>query len=396
MTQLEIPVALPLFLALWLSSTQSYSKRVNSTAFFLAGIFAGVVVIFKLLLALIAVAFVILSAANAMAIRKYPLRFILRTQLVPVTAGVAIPLACIAVWFASLDALPDLIYNSFILPIEMLQVPANANVRMLAGATVWLGSILAPWLLLVVLALDDLRRRDRDLITLQLIAWIIVGSLLILLQKHSWWEYHFLLLLVPFGIMAIRGVDVAVTFLSDNLNGSRRLGYALACILVYPAFAAGLFPWGMEAEEVALAVGSEGATGIVTYQRSVEPRGSNLNYGLIYLQSRFLSEPSARPGAVYVFGDPRINLVTGRPQGVSVHGWALKTFSPRQWQNLAQRLMIARPTYIFVAEAHEEIISENSPPIKSFLSSAYVVLKRDDGGTWYELASRSLTSRPYG
>ena len=62
----------------------------------------------------------------------------------------------------------------------------------------------APLALAIIGAWDRVRR-GWDLLTAALIAWIGVGLPLIWFQVIGWWQYHYLLLLVPLGLLATQG-----------------------------------------------------------------------------------------------------------------------------------------------------------------------------------------------
>jgi hypothetical protein len=49
-----------------------------------------------------------------------------------------------------------------------------------------------------------------------LLAWIVAGIAITLAQRFSWWIYHFLIFLVPLGILALRGVDILVAAVSRD------------------------------------------------------------------------------------------------------------------------------------------------------------------------------------
>ena len=57
--------------------------------------------------------------------------------------------------------------------------------------------------------------KSKNILTLLLVIWCIFALSVILLQGTALWEYHYLLLFVPIGILATKGLDI----LWDSLKG---------------------------------------------------------------------------------------------------------------------------------------------------------------------------------
>jgi hypothetical protein len=125
---------------------------------------------------------------------------------------------------------------------------------------------------------------------------------------------------VPIGILAIRGIDVVSAHLSQGEVVRHRNRTLIAAVLAYSASATsleGLFRKVQPAVDLALLK----KTNIVGYRGWIEPE-----YYRIWENTRFLVEPGALPGPIYVFGNPNYYLLAGRTQSIPIH--SDKSFEP--------------------------------------------------------------------
>jgi hypothetical protein len=65
-----------------------------------------------------------------------------------------------------------------------------------------------------------------------LLAWVIAGIVITLAQRFSWGIYHFLIFLVPLGILALRGLDVLLAELNRDGRRASLPAKALAIALM--------------------------------------------------------------------------------------------------------------------------------------------------------------------
>jgi hypothetical protein len=224
----------------------------------------------------------------------------------------------------------------------------------------------------------------RELVTLQLFTWVGVGLLLILIQKLSWWEYHFLLLIVPVGILAIRGLDGLAAALAKRTGSARSRVSALTVLVVLVALGPGLwFGWMKKAKPVVSLVFSRERERVREYQIQV-----NRYYRRIWWETRFLADADAFPGPIYVFGNPIYLLLSGRDQALPIHGWGWEFFLQSQWEALPSQLAGASPPYLYVSTFYKKVIAERSPAVKAWIEEFYVPIKTNARGTWYRAATR--------
>jgi hypothetical protein len=388
LTQVEILIPLPLFLCLWLSCHPWKTGRACGLAYFAAGCCAATVAAFKLILLPIPTSFWVASAAWAICRTNDSIGTVIRERLLPATAGVAVVFGILVAWFAALGALPEFLWTNFIYPIEAVatttDIPDWERLLFSAG---WFASTFSSWLLFTFLGLTSRRGDWRDLMTIQLALWVLIGSLLIFIQRLSWWSYHFLLLIVPVGILAIHGIDVVSAHLSRGEAAKLRSRALIVAMLAYAASSTslqGVFRKLQPVVDLALLE----KTDMVGYRGWVEPE-----YHQIWKNTRFLVEPGALPGPIYVFDNPNYYLLAERTQAIPIHGWAVYLL-PWQRERQVEQLADSRPSYIFASPQIEQFIFDSSPKLKALIAQNYVPLSRSDEGTWYRLAEIGCSSGP--
>lgn len=222
-TQLEMLVALPLFITAWLSTVDWRGESRRAAGFFAAGIAAGVATAFKHVLAPIPVAFVL--TASVVALRRGDMdgsspmanrwrRLLLYTWM-PFAAGVVLVWGGITLAFWRLGALEPFLATTFLYPLAALGAVPSATLGRLALSVSIFVVAMAPWLIYASWGLvGQLRERGPALFG-QMVVWLVVGTSVILLQKSSWWAYHMLLLYAPVGVLAARGLDLILKRLTS-------------------------------------------------------------------------------------------------------------------------------------------------------------------------------------
>ncbi|HEX6013381.1 MAG TPA: hypothetical protein VFY87_16590, partial [Geminicoccaceae bacterium] len=380
-------VPLPLFACLWLSSYSWSAARTCKAAHFASGCCAAIAAVFKLILMPIPVTFWLASAAWAIAREGRPPGTVLRDQLLPATTGVVVVFGAVTAYFAMLGALPEFLWTNLGYPVQAVATTTNVlDWERLLFSAGWYAFTFAPWLLFAALGLTGCRGDRRDLVTLQLALWLLVGTALIVAQRLSWWSYHFLLLILPLGILALRGIDAVSIRLAGGGAVDRRRLVPLVAVLAYAPLTAGLQGlFGKVQPVIALSV--MGDTDLVGYRGWVEPE-----YYQIWRDTRFLVGPGALPGPIYVFGDPRYYLLSGRTQAIPIHGWTVYLL-PWQRRRQAELLEASRPAYIFASPQTEQTIFALSPQLKALIDHAYEPLSSSDQGTWYRLFGEAKGTR---
>jgi hypothetical protein len=383
LTQIEGLVGFPMFLSLWCASLSFQSRDNKRVLLFLSGVFGGIVLLFKLLFLPIVIVFWATTCIYAVRRgERRPLTAILNIGL-PVVLGAMVPLLLVVTYFAFHKTLKLLFYTSFELPPRIIRESPAWDIKVKLGnlrrSLNWFIRNFAPLMALSSLGSYVSLSSRRDMITLNLILWCIVGLFVILLQRTSWWTYHFLLLFVPLGLLGALGLDVLLSELSlilatwkgrvtAILSISLLFSYVLSRLL-FPSLASVRY-------YLALYKGSR-----IEYER--------LAYGSKAEEVAFLSGKDSLPGKIYVLGNPVYIYLAGREQAIALQGCCPKYYIHEQWWQLVEELGKAVPTYIFVNNYAHKLVRNHSPETLRFLEDNYSVLQKSGNGTWYSISKTS-------
>ena len=118
------------------------------------------------------------------------------------------------------------------------------------------------------------------------------------------------------------------------------------------------------------------------YQRRVYPR-----FAHAWAATRFLHTAGARPGSIYVIGDPLVQMLSGRRQALAINGWSWDMHVERQWRALPGQLAQARPAYLLLSPDYLPYVERNSPETLALLDREYRRRESTEAGVWYELAA---------
>lgn len=359
LTQVEALAPFPIFLAMW----WSLSDRRNR--WFCSGLAAGVLVSLKLFYLPVVVAFWVV----AMVWDRRGSR-----HLVAALAGLTSVSALLAAWAAWHGTLGILLWTTFVFPLQAVGVHGK-GIGELLNALFWFATRYGLWVLFGVVAIGRMERvRDPRLARL-LTVWFVAGLGLIILQRHSWWTYHFHLIAPAAGLLGLMGIDELV---SRRWSGG--LGAAAAALAAVVCLAPSLVLWSTKAHSFAVAQAA-GANWRRVYQQRENP-----DYPHILEEVKMLTSAHARPGPIYVAGNPLYLFLSRREQAAPLNGWSLELVTPRQWSELEHDLVRSRPPYIYVDRFYVPMIPRKAPSLRRWIESNYRATRVDVYGEWYELA----------
>lgn len=227
LTQVEGLIGFPLYLTLWatVKATRARNEFIKCSLLFVSGLAGGIVLVFKLILLPIVALFWLTLLIFLIARGDASLPKALFRTVLPVVFGLAILLAAVFAYFARHDALAVVNYTFFEYPVQAVTAFADRNrLTVLKEGLHWFITTFLPLIILLFVwalaALKGLkasnkslsgglmnRIRQMDLTSVNLILWLLAGFGIVLAQRLSWWEYHYLLLLVPLGILAAKGIE---------------------------------------------------------------------------------------------------------------------------------------------------------------------------------------------
>jgi hypothetical protein len=385
-TQVEALAGLPIYLALWFAFESIRLPKRRGLSLFFSGLAGGIALLFKLMFLPILLTFWFTLVVFSVVQNREQLPRVLVRCGVPITLGVLVPLLITAGYFAKSGALGPLVYTSFQYPLLAVRETAQLDRRsqLLAGFQ-WFLDWFAPLLALGVIGAWGAWRRSRDFLTANLALWVAVGLFVIYLQRLSWWAYHYLLLFVPLGILAAKGVDVLWEHLRESAPpfGGRALRIVMMAslaLLLSPV----AYSWLVDALMLAhhrFALRQEDR---LKLQERIDPR-----YSTLRKDTAFLLAPNSLPGDIYVFGSYRYYTASGRNQAIALNAESPELLTPEQWNQITEQLARVVPPYVFVANDVQIMPAMAASRLPNLIDVRYRVLQPTSDGIWYVLRNQS-------
>jgi hypothetical protein len=385
LTQTEGIVGLPLLSSLVFAAAAVRRGSSRPVALsFASGLSAGLVALFKVPYIVLPMIFWALALVESRRAQGVEIRQTMRRLALPTVGGLLIPLTATAAYLAQRGAL-GVAWWTFVVFPRQAAAETPVDLQLLRDGTVWFARTFSVPLALAAVGAADRLRRGWDFLTLALVAWIVVGALLIWAQVIGWWSYHYLLLFVPIGLLAAHGAETLLTAARERGLVRRRVA-ASAVLLVLTLLL--IPPLRLAARSVSefvrarpLPLTPDSARG---YQLEHDPA-----YAYAFRTTSFLRASGSHPGPISVFASPILYVLSDRPPAISLLAtW----FDPTSeaWERMAAELTAASPPYIQVADgAIETLTAENSAiaddarALRSWLERRYRELRTDAGGTWY-------------
>jgi len=185
------------------------TETAKTARLFLAGVVGGLVVLFKIACFPIVMAFWALEyVSHARKFRSFSLSSLAAIGT-PLFLGLLVPSLGFLAYVLHNGVLELVVWTFFEHPARVMAV-APLRFVVLAASGAWFVATFAPVEALAVVGAGmffrPTRAKRRHWLGLNMLAWFAIGLALILFQRFSWWRYHFLLLLVPLGILATLGL----------------------------------------------------------------------------------------------------------------------------------------------------------------------------------------------
>ncbi|MEH1870966.1 hypothetical protein [Nostoc sp.] len=372
LTQVEALVGFPLFLCLWLTfkSFKSEGKQ-RFILLLLSGFIGGIVLLFKLIFLLILVSFWLTILMYSLLIKRQGIQQIFIEICLPIFLGIIFPLLVLASYFAWYNSF-SIVYQTFFIYPPLILANSALNPKDLVSGIKWFLQNFYPLVLITLIAIDASLRKSKNVLTLLLVVWCFFGLSVIALQYKGFWEYHFLLLFVPIGILATKGLDV----LWDSLKElSSQMPTFLLIFLLFLPLSSTLIK-----KSVALVNNNFALTEDtrLKYQTIFRKK-----YPSLHSEANLISQPGSLSGDIYVAGDPSIYYFSGRNQATILRGWALEYYLPEQWLALIEQLDLSKPPYIFIDYVPQAIIKKSFPKLIEFVEQKYQILRQSNNGIWY-------------
>ena len=379
-TQLEALAAFPIFVSMWLAYRAANSAK-PSLLMVGSGVAGGFAVVFKLLFLILLVPFWLRSAAERSSESGKSFPASLLGVVSGVGVGLLIPVGLVTALLANWGALSIAVDTFFRIPPRILaELPGAPLERLIRSGALFM-RVYGPMVLLVLAGLWLFRRSAMDRLSKYLWSWCLLGAVVILAQRQSWWLYHFQLIGFPLALLAVATLDrlwsepVAALKARGTRSAPRFL--IVAALLALPMLILLGRP-AMSLIQNRLALNA-------TDRAAFQDRFSNGEYEKVSADVQFLHDAGAHQGDIYVAGDPLYYWLSGRGQATSLNGWALEFFLDEQWIQLAGQLEASQAPYVFVSDRYSNLIDARGEPFADLLALKYVVVSTSHDGTWYEL-----------
>jgi hypothetical protein len=229
----------------------------------------------------------------------------------------------------------------------------------------WAGLRFGPLIGLAVLGVGSRRARGSDPLTLDLLLWTALGAMVVLIQRFSWWQYHWLLVLTPLAVLGAAGMDaVWSTF-------ARAPGRAPAVALGLGLFFSG-HAMVLTGKLVALVRARFDTTPArrLAYQRSLSPLYDSFHHDLdepVARARRGDALTDAHP-LMFVVGNPLVYHVMDSPPPLpDAVGLIFETLTREQWQDLARRVAQKAPELVLVERYYDPQFSGPDPAAAGFV-----------------------------
>jgi len=371
--QVEGLVGLPILVSLALAGRPAESPRDRRLMMLGAGVAAGVVALFKLLLSPIPVAIWLVAWWIRRSDEDPSPVALLRDWVLPAAAGTGLILGATALWAGLHGGLSELLWASFEYPLLASAEFSRAPWSRLQLSELWFVEHFTVALALAACSWVGWRGVRNEVTALQAWAWLVVGIAVIVAQKLSFWPYQFLLLVPPAGLLAARGLDGLIR----RVAWIREWPRVVVALLAVAAMMPGLRATGFRVRS-ALEV-RDHPLPLIAYQRRISPAYDRYSRSLA-----FLDQASALSGPIYVFGDPLVLWLGHREQAGAINGWSWGSFVQAQWDDLPGQIEASRPAYVLVSRSNDQLVRRRSPATMALLRDQYMVLESSTDGTWYQ------------
>ncbi|MEH2437436.1 MAG: hypothetical protein V7K25_24920 [Nostoc sp.] len=375
-TQVEGLVGFPLFLCLWLTyESFNHEGKQRFIQLLLSGFMGGTVLIFKVIFLPIIFCFWLTALLHFILIKHQKAKKTVIEICLPIFIGIIFPILLIVSYFASVDSL-SIVYKTFFVYPSQVVANGRFNKFKLISGNLWFLKNFITLVVMAIVAVNVSLRKNKNLLTLLLVVWFVFGLGIIFIQIRSLWIYHYLLLFVPTGILATKGLDIL-------WERFKELSSPIIKILVLLLFLSPLL-WNFQVKSIALVNNNFALTEDTRFKYQTVFRG---DYKLLRSEIGFLSQPGSLAGAIFVAGDPSIYYLSGRTQATSLNAWSLELFLSEQWPQLLEELDSSKPPYIFITNKYHALIQEKFPKIIELIEKRYHILSKSDESesVWYIL-----------
>ena len=394
LTQAEALVCFPMFLCLWFC--QKFLENPDKKSLlFLSGFFGGIVLTFKLMFLLMLIAFWVWMFVFCIYLfGKNAKRFLVSAGLI--FSGLIIPVALVIFYFFLNGALGDLYYTTFVYPLDAARTITKMEDRsgVLINGLEWFFKSYFPVIVLTMLfpfinfkVLNKYRKdknsffaRRENFLFSGLFIWMLAGFAVILIQRLSWWEYHYSLLMIPTGILALKSLEKFIEKISAIPNIRRKVpAFAFLSVMIAAAF----IPTARRLIHKIRQSGKIETIKIGDRQFGVTGDAAE-DYKAISADTAFLRTENPKP-AMFVISNPLYYYLSDLTPVFAGNGAMSDMFTDFEWKRLDREMAEKRPKYIFIETRLIQPITEENPSFINTVRRNYSVFSTGDRGSFYKL-----------
>lgn len=378
LTQLEALVGFPIFLTLLFAVKAPDSQgKWSLIKVFISGMMGGIVLLFKLIFLLILIPFWLAALIQFLLLRRQKIYRDFALFILALAAGLSLPLGIFLINSAQQNALPIIYQTFFVYPPRILAELPPVEIERLQDGLRWFFRYFIALIFFALIGAYSAFRQSKSLLNLCLVLWCFSGIVTILIQRQSWWQYHYLLLFVPLGILTA----IALEFIwqKTQLSSRRYIRLVTVGILVL------LLAYNFNHLRSKILTFTKNGFALSKEQQFAYQQAINNQYRDIREDTTFLSQPGNIAGDIYIAGNPLFYFISGRQQATRLNGWSLELFLPEQWKQLVAEITLHKPVYILVDLSSAQLISTHAPELQSILKKSYKLFRKSNLGTWYIL-----------
>jgi hypothetical protein len=382
MTQIESLIGFPLYCALWFAGRTDAAGLPRRGALFLSGVAGFAVLFLKLAYAPILLAVWIAALGPALGDPGRLRRSL--PALGALAAGLFVPLAAAAVALPIQGVFGAYVVATMDYPARVISNLERFRLPALTDAWRWFVGRWSPLLGFGVVGAVTCWSRGRDPLVPGLVAWFACGILLLLVQITSSWQYQFLLLAPPIGVLAALGID---SFADSGLRLPGRSGRGTAWTLA--ACAALLFSWpiGVAALKALHLARDQFALTEAGRIRFTNHMSQREEYARYREDVEYVRAAAARPGPIFVVGSPIVNWLAERPGILPRDGGNLVEHrTAAEWAAEVEAMRQGPPAYIYLEKKYDEMMIEDPArwgPFIEYLERDWALRYTGIKGSWY-------------
>lgn len=381
LTQVESIINTFLFITLSLALGSLKSKDKKSLLMFFSGLMGGIVLTFKLMFLPIIGAFWLSVSLHLIFKEKEALLSVFKIYLLPLALGLLLPIAILFIYFFNMGLLEIAYKTFFVYPPRLITEIQVKGYSKLYNLFLWYFNKFYPMLAFALFGFFITIWQKRNLMLINIVSWLILGIIIIVLTRTSWWHYHSHLLNVPIGILFLTSIDFlwsAIKKYNFVNSWKGKIVFILILMVLFQNALRESFGKTKFFIKYMSAQTTEAKENVIASLSSSENY-----YPFVYDNIDIINQPSSVSGEIYVAGLPLFYYLTGRSQAVPINGWNLYLLLPEQWDELNEQLYKYKPVYIFLDSDNTKIITDFSSETVKFIKENYSIISHSNGGIWF-------------